>query len=120
MRRRLRWARILGNVGMAAMIFGCLDPLEGWLLELPGSALVALSAFLARSRLLQASCVAFVLTAVGVGFLLGLSAFGGVGGTTGRSYLWLHVVLPYPVGAIVALITGFRLLRELFARRGSR
>ena len=116
MDKRARWAQILCIIGMAAMVIGCVDPLEGSLLILPGSALVALSAFLGRSRHLEIACWAFALTAVGVGILFGLSALGGVGGETGMSVAWLLVVLPYPVGAIMALVTGVRLLRELFRR----
>jgi len=120
MDRRTRWARILSVVGMAATVIGCVDPLEGSLLILPGTLLVAVSALLVRSPHRKIAWWAFVLTAVGVGILFGLSALGGVGGETGRSVAWLLVVLPYPVGVIMALITGVRLLRELFARRGSR
>ena len=119
MDRRTRWARILGIVGMVAMVIGCVDPLEGSLLILPGALLVVLSAFIVRSRLLKVACWAFGLTAVGVALLFGLSSLGGVGGETGRSVAWLLVVLPYPVGAIMALVTGVRLLRALFARQGS-
>ena len=116
MDRRMRWVRILCIVGMAAMVIGCVDPLEGSLLILPGSALVALAAFFGRSRHLRIAGWAFALTAVGVVILHGLSALGGVGGDTGRSVAWLLVVLPYPIGALMALVTGVRLLRDFFRR----
>ena len=113
---RERWSRILVIAGMVTMVVGCVDPMEGSLLILPGSGLVALGASLGRSRRLKLACRAFALTAVGVGILFGLSALGGVGGETGRSMMWLLVVLPYPVGAIMALVTGVRILLELFRR----
>jgi len=113
---RARWSRILCIVGMVAMVIGCVDPLEGSVLIVPGTALVALAAFLGRSRHLVLACWAFGLTAVGVGILFGLSAQGGVGGETGRSMWWMLVVLPYPVGAIMALVGGVRILIELFRR----
>ncbi|TFC06037.1 hypothetical protein E3O32_05455 [Cryobacterium mannosilyticum] len=40
------WSRILISVGGAAMLIGAIDPLEGSLLILPGSGLVALGVFL--------------------------------------------------------------------------
>ena len=113
---RARWSRILCIAGMVVMVVGCIDPLEGSLLILPGTLLVALAAFLGGSRHLNLACWAFGLTAVGVGILFGLSALGGVGGETGRSMWWMLVVLPYPVGAIMALVGSVRILRALFRR----
>jgi len=113
---RARWSRILCIAGMLTMVVGCVDPMEGSLLILSGSGLVALGAFLGRSRHLKLACWAFGLTVAGVAILFGLSALGGVGGETGRSMVWLLVVLPYPVGAIMALVTGVRILIELFRR----
>ena len=47
--------------------------------------------------------MAFVLTAVGIGALFGLSAVGGVGGSSGRLAWWLLTVVPYPAGWIMGL-----------------
>lgn len=111
-----RWPRILCIAGLVAMAIGCVDPLEGSLLILPGSGLVAMAAYLDSSRHLKLACWALGLTAAGVGILFGLSALGGVGGETGRSMMWLLVVLPYPVGAILALVAGARILMEISRR----
>jgi purine-cytosine permease-like protein len=46
MNTRLLWSRILKVVGGIAMLLGTLDPMEGSLLILPGSGLVALGMFL--------------------------------------------------------------------------
>ena len=62
------------------------------------------------------ACWAFALTAVGVGILGGLSAMGGLGGETGRSMMWAPILLPYPAGAILALVTGVSILNEIFRR----
>lgn len=113
---RTRWSRTLCIAGMLTMVVGCVDPMEGSLLILCGSGLLALGASLGRSRHLRPASWAFALTAVGVGILWGLSAMGGVGGGTGRSMIWLLVVLPYPIGAILALVTGARILIEIFRR----
>ena len=45
-----RWSPVLIVVGVAGMLIGAIDPLEGSIIILPGSALVALGAFLSKSR----------------------------------------------------------------------
>jgi hypothetical protein len=117
MNARTLWSRILIAVGGLAMLVGTLDPLEGSLLILPGSALVALGVFLggkARPTVLYWVC-AFLLIAVGVAALFGLSAVGGIGGKSGRSMWWGVLLLPYPAGwlmalagAVVALVRYFK------------
>ena len=106
-----RWSRLLVIVGLVAMLIGALDPLEGSLVILPGTALVALGARLGKSPHRVLLYWSFVLVAVGVGALWGLSALGGVGPTTGRSYSWALVLLPYPVGWIMGLVGAVRTLR---------
>jgi len=44
-----RWSRILVVVGLVAMVIGALDPLEGALVILPGTGLVARARRLVRS-----------------------------------------------------------------------
>ena len=55
---------------------------------------------------------AFVLIAVGVGAMFGMSAMGGIGGNSGRSIWWILLCLPYPVGWILGLIGAASKLRE--------
>jgi hypothetical protein len=107
-----RWSRILVIVGLVAMVIGALDPLEGSLVILPGCGLVALGALLGKSRHRIFLYWAFVLVAVGVGALWGLSALGGFGGKSGRSNWWGLVLLPYPVGWIMGLVGAIRRLIE--------
>ena len=47
---RILWSRILFTVGGIAMLVGAIDPMEGSLLILPGSGLVALGTFLGQSE----------------------------------------------------------------------
>ena len=103
-----RWLVILGLV---LMLIGVVDPLEGSVVILGGSILVAVAAFLSRSRY-RLPVTALVLIAVGVGTMFGLSALGGVGGNTGRSIWWLLLCLPYPIGWILGLIGAASKLRE--------
>jgi hypothetical protein len=107
-----RSSRILVMVGLVAMVIGALDPLEGSLVILPGTGLVALGARLGNSRHRVLLSWSFVLVAVGVGAVWGLSALGGLGGDTGRSYWWGLVLLPYPIGWIMGLVGAVRSLRE--------
>ena len=94
------WSRILFAVGGIAMLIGGLDPLEGSLLILPGSGLMALSTYLgqAERRVIACKVWAFILVAIGVGALWGLSMVGGLGGSSGRSNWWGVLILPYLIG----------------------
>ena len=109
------WSRILIIAGLAAMVLGALDPLEGSPVILLGIGLVALGARRSDSRNRTLLLWSLVLAAVGVGALFGLSALGGIGGNSGRSNWWALAILPYPVGWVTGLIGGIRSLRE--ARR---
>jgi hypothetical protein len=113
MKRRNRWSRILVVVGLIAMCVGVVDPLEGSLIILPGTGMVALGALLGNSRHRNLLAWSFVLVAVGVGLLWGLSALGGLGGESGRSIWWGLVLLPYPVGWVMGVIGAIRRLREI-------
>ena len=102
------WSRLLKIVGGIAMVVGTLDPMEGSLLILPGSGLVALGLFLGsgnRSAVLY-WVWAFGLIAIGVGALFGLSSVGGFGGTSGRSMWWGLLIMPYPIGWLMAFAGG--------------
>ncbi len=100
MNARNLWARILIITGSTAMLVGAIDPMEGSLVILPGSALVALGTFLGESerRLIVYRVWVFVLIAIGVGALWGFSMVGGFGGHSGRSMWWGMLVLPYLIG----------------------
>jgi hypothetical protein len=106
------WSRVLVVLGLILMVAGVLDPLEGSVVILLGSALVAAGAFISRTHRYGVQLLALALIAAGVAGLFGLSALGGVGGGTGRSYWWLLLCVPYPVGWVLGLIGAVRKLRE--------
>jgi len=108
------WPRLLVAVGLAGMLIGAVDPLEGSLMILPGVGMVALGAFLGKSRRRILLFWAFALVAVGVAAMFVLSWFGGIGGNTGRSMWWALVILPYPVGWLTGLVGGILGLVESF------
>jgi len=118
MNKRLLWSHTLTVIGLGALLIGALDPLEGAFVILPASAVIALSAFLARSRFRRLAYWAFGLTASGVGAMFIISALGGVGGPSGRSMWWSLTCLPYPLGWILCLYAGVRMLIEWNRARG--
>jgi hypothetical protein len=119
MNARTLWSRILKVVGGIAMVLGTLDPMEGSLLILPGSGMVALGIYLGGKgrRTVLYWTWAFILIAVGVGALFGLSAVGGIGGKGGHSMWWGILILPYPAGWLMALGGGVAGLVRLFKTR---
>jgi hypothetical protein len=119
MNERTKWPRTLVIVGLLAMVIGAIDPLEGSLLILPGTALVTLGAWLGNSRHRRLLVWALALVALGVGAMWGLSAVGGVGGRSGHAWWWALVLLPYPAGWILGLVGAWRRLREPSEKSGS-
>jgi purine-cytosine permease-like protein len=107
MNARVLWSRILIIVGTIAMLIGAIDPLEGSLIILFGSGLVTLGTYLGQGghRILHYWTWVFILIVVGVGVMWGLSALGGLGGSSGRSLWWGLLILPYPVGWIMGIIS---------------
>ncbi len=93
-------ARALVILGGIAMLVGALDPMEGSIIILPGSGLVALGTYLGQSerRLIIYRVEVFVLIVIGVGALWGFSSVGGFGGDTGHSMWWGVLILPYLIG----------------------
>lgn len=112
MKKGLNWPKILLIIGFIAMLIGMIDPLEGSVVILAGSCMLAISAYLGKSRRSMIIYMSFGLITVGVGLLFGLSELGGVGGDTGRSNWWLLVVLPYPVGWILGIVGTILMMRE--------
>jgi hypothetical protein len=108
------WSRALIVVGVAGMLIGAIDPLEGSVIILPGSALVALGAFLGKSRYRVLFYWSLILVAVGVVELGLLSSLGGIGGSRVHSIWWALVVLPYPVGWILDLVSVVLELIDIF------
>ena len=96
------------------MLIGAIDPLEGSIIILPGSALVSLGAFLGKSRYRVVFYWSLILVAVGVVELGVLSSLGAIGGSRTHSIWWGLVVLPYPVGWILGLAGVILELTEIF------
>lgn len=96
--RTTRW---LTHLGGAALLAGAIDPLEGSVVCVLGSGLLAVAAYrLAEpgfgTALLRRRLTVFGLMVLGVAALWILSAAGGIGGSSGRSGWWALAFLPYP------------------------
>jgi len=94
------WSRYLLIAGFLAMLIGAIDPMEGSLLILPGSALVAIATFLShqQSGVIIYRLWSFFLIIVGVAALWVTTMLGGIGGDSTYSMWWALFFLPYPVG----------------------
>ena len=93
-------------VGLVLLLVGTLDPLEGSGLIVAGTAVAALGAWRHRGRRLA------LQVTVGVAALVGLSAVGGLGEGTGRSWAWALLLVPYPVGWALGLAGMILALRR--------
>ena len=101
MNARDLWSKILIVSGGIGMLVGALDPMEGSLLILPGSGLLALGSYVgqAERRVFAYKVWAFVLILIGVSVLWFLPALRGFESSAGLSIGWeLLAFLPYLVG----------------------
>jgi len=111
---RNSWARTLVILGLVGMLGGAIDPLEGSVVILAGTGLAALGALIGKSRRRFHLYTAFALVFVGVGAMFALTAIGGVGGNSGHSAWWLLLLLPYPIGWLLGLVSGIMALVQFF------
>lgn len=110
------WSRLLVVFGLAGMLLGAIDPLEGSLIILPGTGPVVLGALLGKSRWRILLFWSLALVAIGVGAMSVASAFGGFVGSTGLSNWWALLLVPYPVGWLMGLVGAILALVESFKR----
>jgi hypothetical protein len=103
MLEKIKWTRVIYTIGVIALVIGAIDPLEGSVVLLAGCALISLATFLTHDRHWKIFLTCLVLIAIGVVFLFYLSSLGGFGGNA-LSWWWGILVLPYPVGWLIAII----------------
>jgi hypothetical protein len=109
---RILWSRILVILGLFGMLVGALDPLEGSVIVLPCAGLAALGAFIGQTARRKLLYLAFLLIAVGVCAML-------LYGFLGRSSVWAAMVIPYPIGWILAIVASILFLVETFRQRSA-
>ncbi|MFT3754123.1 MAG: hypothetical protein QM800_15015 [Paludibacter sp.] len=91
--------------GIIALIVGAFDPLEGAIVIVIGIISLTWSAYLNHDRHWRVFLAACAMIIVGVIFLFYLSSLGGFGGNSGLSWWWGILILPYPIGWIIAITT---------------
>ena len=104
MMRKQKIFRIIYVTGIIALIAGIIDPLEGSVFILTGSALISLSTFLAHDRHKKFFLVSIIMIVTGVLFLFYLSSLGGFGGTSKISWWWSVLIIPYPIGWFLDIV----------------
>jgi hypothetical protein len=107
-----RWSRLLLWIGAAALVLGALDPLEGSVVIVVAAGILMVAAHLGHLQIRRWVDWGGALAALGVAVLWGLSAAGGFGGSSGRSYWWALLLVPYPLGWLLSLSGAIRGLRE--------
>ena len=103
MKQKIRWIKVLYIIGIVAMIIGALDPLEGSVVILAGSAFISLSTFLSKDRHRKIFLISFLMIVIGVILLFYLSSLGGFGGKSSLSWWWGLLILPYPIGWLLTM-----------------
>ena len=109
---RRRWSRGLLWAGATALVLGAIDPLEGSIVIVAAAGAVMIAAQLGHLHVRRWVAWGGALVTLGVATLWAMSAAGGVGPPTGRSYWWTLLLVPYPVGWILSLSGAIRGLRE--------
>ena len=108
MKNKAKWTRIIYIVGVIALIIGAIDPLEGSVVIIVGSALLALSAYAASERHTKIFTASLLMIVIGVAFLFYFSSLGGFGGTSTLSWWWGLLILPFPIGWLTIIIVLIR------------
>jgi apolipoprotein N-acyltransferase len=102
--RKKRWLQVGFIAGVILVLLGTLDPLEGSILILAGSLLLAIVSHLFKDPQHKWYRLAAILILFGVLALWILSARGGFGGEDNLAYGWAVLILPYPAGWLMLLV----------------
>lgn len=100
-----QWTRFVYILGIVSLLIGVLDPLEGSVLVVAGSAAVTFSAFINKDTYFKIFLVSFIMIVFGVLFLFYLSSLGGFGGRSSLSWWWGLLIFPYPAGWLLMITT---------------
>jgi hypothetical protein len=100
-----KWTRIAFIAGIIALILGTLDPLEGSVVILFGGILLSLSAFVNKDHQWRIFIASTLMILAGVSSLFILSSLGGFGGNSSLSWWWGILILPYPLGWLIMIVT---------------
>lgn len=105
---KAKWTRIIYIIGVVALLIGAIDPLEGSVLIIAGSALLALSAYITSDRHSKIFTASLIMIVIGVSFMFYFSSLGGFGGTSTLSWWWGLLILPFPIGWLIIIAVLIR------------
>lgn len=88
MKQKIAWTQIIYIIGSIALILGALDPMEGSVVIVAGSAAIAFATYLTKDWYFKRFLVTFIMIMVGVCCLFYFSSLGGFGGTATLSWWW--------------------------------
>jgi len=108
MKEKAKWTRIIYIIGVVALLIGAIDPLEGSVLIMAGSGLLALSAYVTNDRHSKIFTASLILIVIGVAFMFYFSSLGGFGGTSTLSWWWALLILPFPIGWLIIITVLIR------------
>lgn len=103
MKGKSNWKRIIYVIGVIALVIGIIDPLEGSVILVGGSVLIALSTYLTQDRHRNIFFSSLIMIVIGVFFLFYFSSLGGFGGKSTLSWWWGILILPYPIGWLMSI-----------------
>ena len=114
MKTKFLWSKILVITGFVFFLIGTIDPLEGSPVIIFGSLLIAIGAYLYKSKYQLLLNLSFLFLVIGVGILFWLSSLGGVGEGSNLSIYWLYACLPMPIGWLTCLVVTILKFKEGF------
>lgn len=105
MKKKINWTKVIYIAGVTLLILGMLDPMEGSVVVATGACLISVATFLLHDRHWKIFLISAIMILFGVFFLFYLSSLGGFGGASTLSWWWGTLILPYPVGWLMAIVT---------------
>lgn len=103
MKKTVNWPRFIFHIGVVTLLLGALDPLEGSIIVILGSFLLAFATYKTQDRHRTYFLTISLLIFSGVVAMVILSILGGFGGTSMLSWWWSLFILPYPIGWLWAV-----------------
>jgi hypothetical protein len=103
MSEKPKWIRYVFIIGVIATIGGAIDPLEGSIAIAAGSILLAISAYFGNDRYFRIFLIAAIFIIISVSAIWYVSSLGGF--DPKRDWWWTVVILPYPIGWLINIIT---------------
>lgn len=103
-----KWKKRWFTIGVFFCILGSIDPLEGSVLIVLGSIILAYIASIEEKRNKNFYKWSSILITVGVVAVFYLSFLGGFGCDTCISWWWIILMIPYPIGWLLLAFIFFK------------